>query len=254
MTYVYQPLNKPTRLYIKSCSHCGLKYFGKSIRPNVADYKGSGVRWRRHLANHNAKADHLWNSEWYNDTSIARFATKFSRINKIVTSSKWANLCEEDGLSGGNTLSSKSAEELYEINEKKKTSCRSRYGVDHFTQLEEIKEQYSKMFTGRQFSDETRLKMSNAKIGVYDGNKNPNFGKRWSDDQKKASSVLRKSRGLSKGEKNSMFGKTREDLAARNKLPKAWVTNGVEDRLILREDFDSYIASGYRKGRSKAFG
>jgi hypothetical protein len=44
---------------------------------------------------------HLWNSDWYYDTSISRFALKFSHINKIVESKRWANLKEENGLEGG---------------------------------------------------------------------------------------------------------------------------------------------------------
>lgn len=102
----------------------------------------------------------------------------------------------------------------------------------------------------KKWAPEMKLKAS----ATRQGENNANFGKRWSSDQKKALSELRKSKGMAKGEKNSMFGKTRKDLAARNKLPKAWVTNGTEDHLILKEDFDSYVAKGYRKGRSKAFG
>jgi len=33
---------KPTRLYIKKCSHCELKYYGKSESVNIESYKGSG--------------------------------------------------------------------------------------------------------------------------------------------------------------------------------------------------------------------
>ncbi len=101
MKYLYEALDKPTRLYIKQCPHCGLKYFGKSERENIHEYKGSGVRWSRHLAKHNVEPVHLWNSDWYYDTSISRFATKFSNINKVVESDQWANLAIENGFSGG---------------------------------------------------------------------------------------------------------------------------------------------------------
>jgi group I intron endonuclease len=39
-------------------------------------------------------------------------------------------------------------------------------------------------FFGKQHSDETRKQMSAAKKGVYDGADNPNFGKKWSNEQK----------------------------------------------------------------------
>lgn len=101
MDYLYDALQKPTRLYIKQCPHCGLKYFGKSTSENIKSYQGSGTRWNNHLKKHNIKPTHLWNSDWYYDTSISRFALKFSRINKIVKSNIWANLKEENGLEGG---------------------------------------------------------------------------------------------------------------------------------------------------------
>ena len=104
MNYLYEAI-KPARLYIKQCPHCGLKYFGKSVRQDIEKYPGSGVRWTSHLAKHKVKAVHLWNSDWHHDTSIKRFALKFSRMNKIVGSNAWANLREEDGLEGGNTFS-----------------------------------------------------------------------------------------------------------------------------------------------------
>jgi hypothetical protein len=101
MNYLYETLDKPARLYIKQCPHCGLKYFGKSISENIENYRGSGTRWNNHLKKHKVAPTHLWNSDWYHDTSISRFALKFSRINKIVSSANWANLKEENGLEGG---------------------------------------------------------------------------------------------------------------------------------------------------------
>jgi hypothetical protein len=100
MDYLYEPI-RPTRLYIKQCSHCDLKYFGKTISENVETYPGSGLKWSVHLAKHDAVSIHLWNSDWYYDTSITRFALKFSKINKIVESKIWANLKDENGLDGG---------------------------------------------------------------------------------------------------------------------------------------------------------
>jgi len=102
MTYLFEALKKPTRLYIKQCPHCNLKYFGKSIEENIEKYPGSGTVWKRHLKKHHVDPLHLWHSTWYHDTSIKRFATKFSVMNNIVASNKWANLAIENGIDGGN--------------------------------------------------------------------------------------------------------------------------------------------------------
>lgn len=101
MIYSYEPLKTPARLYIKQCPHCGLKYFGRSTRRNVQSYTGSGKRWLGHLRKHKVNSIHLWNSKWYHDTSITRFALKFSKMNNIVESSKWANMILEDGMHQG---------------------------------------------------------------------------------------------------------------------------------------------------------
>lgn len=103
MNYLYEALDKPTRLYIKRCDHCSLKYFGKTALEDIEKYQGSGLKWQRHLKKHHAKSIHLWNSDWYYDTSIIRFAEKFSNINKIVESKEWANLINENGINGGDT-------------------------------------------------------------------------------------------------------------------------------------------------------
>lgn len=116
MTYLYEELLAPTRLYIKQCPHCGIKYFGKSKRIDVEKYTGSGTHWKKHLDKHGVEPIHLWNSDWYHDTSISRFALKFSRINKIVSSNKWANLIEENGLDGGWDLVNAPGKNLYGAN------------------------------------------------------------------------------------------------------------------------------------------
>lgn len=101
MTYLYEALERPTRLYIKQCPHCGLKYFGKSVSERIDKYMGSGVVWRRHLKKHRIKPVHLWNSDWFTSTKIKRYALLFSRLNDIVESKRWANIKVEDGLMGG---------------------------------------------------------------------------------------------------------------------------------------------------------
>lgn len=71
-----------------------------------------------------------------------------------------------------------------------------------------------------------------------------------SEEQKKKQSKKMKGRYI--GEKNSMYGRKRTDTTERNKLPKRWVTNGVEDKLILRQQLDEYLSVGYSIGRSNS--
>lgn len=80
-----------------------MKYFGKSVEYDIEKYQGSGKVWQRHLKKHKVKPTHLWHSDWYHDTSIIRFATKFSNMNNIVESKKWGNLVIENGIDGGDT-------------------------------------------------------------------------------------------------------------------------------------------------------
>jgi len=90
-------------LYVKQCSHCDLKYFGKTEQDNPYVYGGSGVYWKSHLSKHNAKHITLETFHFTNQHEATEFALKFSKENNIVESDLWANLREENGLDGGNT-------------------------------------------------------------------------------------------------------------------------------------------------------
>lgn len=252
MKYLYEALDKPTRLYIKQCPHCGLKYFGKSTQDNIEHYQGSGIRWRQHLEKHGVEPVHLWNSDWYYDKSISRFALKFSRINQIVKSTKWANLVEENGINGGNVLLSKTDNEIKEITNKRTETNLKKYGVCNINQLPERKEYYKKLFTGREISKEAKLKMSKAKKGKGIGKDNNNYGNYWTNEQKQNLSKKRKESGIAAGKNNPMYGRKREDTSERNKLPKRWVTNGFEDKLILVEKLEEYLSIGYIIGRTNS--
>ena len=249
MKYLYRALDNPTRLYIKQCPHCGLKYFGKTVVEHIEQYQGSGIRWTRHLKKHNVIPVHLWNSDWYYDTAISRFALKFSHINKIVESQNWANLADENGLNGGNLLLYKTDDEIKQINNKRINTNIEKYGVPYINQTQERREYYKQIFTNRIISEPTKEKMSVAKKGKGLNEENNNYGNSWTDEQKQAQSKQMKGRYI--GENNPMYGKKRADTTERNRLPKRWVTNGLENKLILREKTDDYLGQGYRIGRSK---
>jgi hypothetical protein len=94
-------LSKPTRIYHKKCSHCGLNYLGKSVQENIEMYSGSGKRWTQHLKKHKAKSIHVWSSDWFYDESIKEYALNLSESLNIVDSKEWANLKPENGIDGG---------------------------------------------------------------------------------------------------------------------------------------------------------
>jgi len=96
-------------LYIKQCTHCQLKYFGKTSQSNPYEYKGSGKRWRNHLKKHKASVITLEVFSFDNEQDAKEFALAFSREHSIVESKEWANLIEEDALCGGSRPYNKEA-------------------------------------------------------------------------------------------------------------------------------------------------
>lgn len=91
----------PTYLYIKKHTVTGLRYFGKTIK-NPVTYCGSGKLWTRHIKKHGK--EHVV-TEWYqlfeSEEELVTYALTFSKDNDIVNSAEWANLMEENGISGG---------------------------------------------------------------------------------------------------------------------------------------------------------
>ena len=86
-------------LYIKQCTHCELKYFGKTTK-NPYSYKGSGKYWLRHLKSHGVKPETLEIYTFDNENEAKTFALMFSEYNCIVESKLWANLKPENALDG----------------------------------------------------------------------------------------------------------------------------------------------------------
>lgn len=164
MTYLYEALNTPARLYIKQCPHCGLKYFGKTAHENIKHYTGSGKRWLSHLKKHKVKPLHLWNSNWYHDTSITKFAVRFSKMNKIVESARWANYVEENGLDGGDTFSGKKHSK--ETRAKMSLKAKEDHLLNPRTHKEETKRKISKTQMGKKQPESQKRKVSAALTGL----------------------------------------------------------------------------------------
>jgi hypothetical protein len=92
---------QPTYLYIKQHSKSGLLYFGKTIKKDPVKYKGSGIRWSRHVNKHGI--DHvetLWYCLFYDQEELMKFALMCSEMWNIVKSDEWLNLTFENGIGG----------------------------------------------------------------------------------------------------------------------------------------------------------
>ena len=90
----------PTFLYIKTHNITGLKYFGKTTKTDPHKYTGSGKYWKRHLKVHG----NFYSTEivaTFNEVEeCEKFALDFSNRHNIVESVEWANLQEENGITG----------------------------------------------------------------------------------------------------------------------------------------------------------
>lgn len=225
MDYLYETI-QPTRLYIKQCPHCELKYFGKSTTQNIEKYPGSGKVWTRHLKKHKVKPVHLWSSDWYYDTSIIRFALKFSRINKIVESKKWANLKDENGIDGNFDHINKNGLNVYEGKEE----------LDKwkFVNLATPK-RLELLKTDFEFLEIFRMNVSDGLKKHFEINGHHWIGKKHSDETKLK--ISEKSSIHQKGQGNSQYG-------------TMWITNGNENKKI-KKDVD-IIPDGWYKGRKQS--
>jgi hypothetical protein len=160
---IYQPTQyqidnfKPTFLYLKRHKDTKLLYFGKTTRTDPVKYNGSGKYWKNHLKKYGKNIETIWYEKFYDIYELINFALSFSEIFDITNSELFANLCEENGLDGGNpgkTATSKTALAL-------KGRKRSQNSIDRqkktllenpiiFT--EERKEKISKSLTGKKLS------------------------------------------------------------------------------------------------------
>lgn len=212
-------------LYVKTHNKTGLKYLGKTVQDPFT-YRGSGKRWTNHIRKHGYDVTTEILFETNSKEELKVVGLYYSKLYGIVDSNEWANLIPESCDGFDSETSRKLAME------------RVKLGTHHF--LDKSPK-----------SEESKQKMSKAKKGKGLGKDNNNYGNKWTDEQKQNLSKKRKENGLSAGKNNPMYGQKRSDTTERNKLPKRWVTNGSEDKLILREKTDEYLRLGYRIGRSK---
>ena len=155
-------------LYIKQCSHCNLKYFGKTKR-DPYKYNGSGSHWKNHLKKHKAKPETIELFEFQNQKEATGFALQFSEYNCIVTSDLWANKIPEDAIAGGSAkghrlgmpgtrghLGHKHSEETKAILALKSTGRTHNRGRVH---TEQTKRNMSQAHLGKKLSEEHKTSM-----------------------------------------------------------------------------------------------
>lgn len=92
---------KPTFLYLKRHKDTKLLYFGKTVRTDPIKYNGSGKYWKNHLKKYGKNVETIWYKKFYDIYELIDFALAFSEIFDITNSELFANLCEENGLNGG---------------------------------------------------------------------------------------------------------------------------------------------------------
>jgi len=144
-------------LYVKQCSHCSLKYFGKTEKSNPYKYKGSGLIWQAHIKKYNAqiKTIHLWKFDTID--KCTPFAIKFCKDHNVIESTDWANLILETGK--GMHPDSLSPEHKYKL----ATAHNSgRYTKGQVSPRKGVK-----------VSKDARNKMSKAKLGKKRGPHSP---------------------------------------------------------------------------------
>jgi hypothetical protein len=110
---------KPTYLYVKTHNVTGLKYFGKTTS-NRKRYRGSGQYWLNHLKKHGNDVTTEIVGFFTSQEECMEFALKFSADNNIVESNDWANMRPENGLDGGDTVSTRSDEDKLVAKQKRK--------------------------------------------------------------------------------------------------------------------------------------
>ena len=168
-------------LYVKQHSITKLKYFGMT-RSNPFKYFGSGYYWKSHIKKYgkpHIKTLEVWG---FDDQELCtEFALKFSKDNNIVESKEWANLVEENALSGTpcGRFVSEETREKHRIAAKNisqetriKRSIAAKNMSDDTKQKmrnyalnrpQEHREKIVKSNTGRIFSKEARQNISNAR-------------------------------------------------------------------------------------------
>lgn len=181
-------------IYVKQCTHCNLKYLGKTKR-NPYSYNGSGAYWSAHLKKYKCKPKTLEVHSFEDQNEATSFALKFSESNCIVESSLWANLKYENARDGGSEhLSSNSREKISKAHAGKKLSAetKKRISENHANVKLEKNPMYKK-----KHKKESIEKMKTNRRTQF-GETNPFYGRKHSEETKRKISETKKRNRLLK--------------------------------------------------------
>ena len=184
-----------TYLYHKRHLVTGLNYFGKTTQ-DPYKYKGSGLHWKRHLAQHgkNVETVQVWAFE---DLNVCKqFAIDFSIRHNIVESKDWANFVVENGVDGQSpgfkNTSLSEYNRLYNKDRKNKPGyVPNRLGTKDTAETIEKKKQshlgkkYGPMSAERYRQHLAMIQKTNSSRSInLKGTKNPMYGKLVSEETK----------------------------------------------------------------------
>lgn len=191
-------------LYVKTHNKTGLKYLGKTTKPDPHKYTGSGTRWLNHLKKHGYDYTTEIIRECQTETELIEWGLYYSNLWNVVESEQWANLKEEAGDGGSHGESTRQ-----KMSDSKKGTIpwnKGKTGV----YSDETKKKISEANRRRTHSEETRQKMSAADRSSYKrtapvseetkqklsaamkGRDSPNKGQKWTDEQRAALSQKKK--------------------------------------------------------------
>ena len=191
----------------------GKKYIGMHKGSETDDYLGSGKLL--------LKAINKYGKENFK-RKILEFSNSKDELEKLeVYYIKKYNAVYDDnfynihvGGSGGNTIAGYTSEQKEEYKLKMRESllnCNNPPYGKPFSEKTKNKIRMKKLQYWENISEEERKNFSEIMSNAVKGEKNPNFGNYWTDEQKQHLSELRIKNGKSKGKLNGMFGKSGEN-------------------------------------------
>jgi hypothetical protein len=240
-------LKLPVTLYIKRHDKTGMMYFGKTTKTSerqIQKYLGSGDYWKDHLIVHGKNVTHVWHMSFQTEVELVDFALFFSEFFNIVHEKtrdgkkKWANLKPENGLDGGQ-LPGHNAGEKNPMYGKP-----SAMGMLGKTQTAETRKLQGLAKTGnknpnfgKKYTEEERKKFSSP------GESHPMYGKKHSSDSKK---LMSENHADVTGDKNPMYGKNHSEVTKQKmSVPKTRICRLFDKKEMSVNYYARWLNSAY---------
>lgn len=164
-------MDKRIYLLLKTHNDTGLKYLCRHVskyEKTCYNYKGSGVRWIKHLKKHgnNVSTEILAVCNTIEEARI--LGLHYSEKWNIVESNEFANLVPETGQGGAEPATHR---KKYGNRFGHEQEPNRYFGDDNYAKLPEVRQKISEKLKGRKFSKDHRKKLSAARIGIEPWNK-----------------------------------------------------------------------------------